>query len=136
LTPPGISSTARAKSLAELSFVSELLSVSVRVVVRHHVEGVGDGEGARAGRDLFAAEAARVARAVPLLVVLDDGRGRAVEEGEAVEQRLAVVGVAAHHRPLVVRQPVGFVQHRVGHADLAHVVQERAEEESGRLGRS
>src|SRR5207248_11727297 len=97
------------------------------------VEGVGDGEDACVEIDLLALQAQRVARPVPPLVVLShDARGP-FEELDAAKYPLPVQRVLPHPDPLLLRQRRGLAQYRVGHPDLADVVEERAELQRARL---
>ena len=61
-------------------------SLAVGPVVRDRVERVGDGEDARAERDLLAAHPVRIAGAVPTLVVRADHLdARPLEERDAAD---------------------------------------------------
>jgi hypothetical protein len=102
-------------------------SRAIDAVARDRVEGVGDGEDARVEVDLFGAQAARVTRPVPLLVVLPDDARRPFQKFDALQNLLAVHGVTAHVHPFLRAELRGLVQDGVRHADLADVVQERAE---------
>jgi hypothetical protein len=96
---------------------------AVWAVGRQRVERVGDREHARGERDLLAREAVGVAAAVPALVVVADDQRRLVEEVDVAQDRGADLGVAGDAAELVARQRRRLEQDRVGHADLADVVQ-------------
>ena len=99
----------------------------VRAVGGQRVERVGDREHARGERDRVAREAVRVARAVPALVVVADDELALAEEVDVAQDLRADHGVAAHQRVLLLGQRAGLEQDRVGHGDLADVVQQEAE---------
>ena len=84
--------------------------------------------------DLLAAQARRVAGAVPLLLVLEDDDRGGAQVVDALQQRPAQLGVALHLDPLVGGERPGLEQHAVAHADLADVVEERAVLDDGQLG--
>src|ERR1041385_1105198 len=100
---------------------------TVDPITRHRVEGVGHGEDACVDVNLLALQPQRVARPVPLLVVLRDDARRAFEEFDAAQNLLPVQRMLAHPRPLVLRERGGLSEYRVGDSDLADVVKERAE---------
>src|SRR5689334_4062861 len=80
---------------------------TVGAVARDRVDGIGDGEDPGPERDLVLAQPVRVAAAVPALVVVQYDVDGAVEEGDRVEDPRPGLGVAAHERPLAVRQRPG-----------------------------
>src|SRR5215212_190912 len=82
----------------------------VDAVARDGVEGVRDGEDARVLVYLLVAQAQRVARAVPLLVVLRDDARRAFEELYPAKDSLPVQRVLAHLHPLALAQRAGLAQ--------------------------
>jgi hypothetical protein len=99
----------------------------VRPVVGHRVEGVGDRENSCAQRDRLAGETEWVPRPVPALVVADDDLARSsVKVSDADNDPLAQAGMLLHRQPLVIGQRAWLEQDRVGDADLAHVVEEKA----------
>ena len=59
---------------------------------------------ARPQRDLLPGQPVRVARPVPAIVVVADGRDGVAEEAEAVDDPRALLGVALHQRPLLARE--------------------------------
>ena len=71
---------------------------------------------------LSAHQPARIAPAVPPLVVAPAAGDQAVHERHRLEDALALRGVRAKHRDLFGRQLAGLVEHVVAHADLADVV--------------
>ena len=98
---------------------------TVRAVRRHRVPGVAGEADAAGERDLAAGEPVRVSVAVPALVL---GADRRCEVGERADRRhdpLADRGMRAHDPPLRVGQLARLLQDRLGHAELADVVQER-----------
>jgi hypothetical protein len=101
------------------------------------VEHIGDRRDPAGQRDVLALEPARVAVAVPLLVVgVGDGRGHLERRGVgADEDAVADLRVALHHRELVDRQAPGLEQDAVGDPQLADVVHRAgdAEQLAGRL---
>src|SRR5262249_32349448 len=80
----------------------ERLGLRVRAVPGDRVEGVDDHEDPGAQRDLLASEPARIAAAVPLLVVRVDDWHRALQERDLLDQLLADLRVAPHDLPLFV----------------------------------
>src|ERR1044072_8067537 len=99
----------------------------VDAVARHRVEGVGHGEDSRVDVNLLATKSQRIARPVPLLVVLRDDARSALQKFDAAQNLRAVQRILAHPRPLVLRERGGLPEYRVGPSDLADVVEERAE---------
>ena len=119
----------------------------------HRLERVRDAEHAAGERDVLALELVRVAAAVPALVQVEHPLGDLGHAG-ALDDVAAQRGVALHLEELVVGEPRGLQQHRVGDADLADVVEDagrpelvdlllatcrsrgRARRRTGRRGRS
>ena len=79
----------------------------------------------RAERDLLPSQAVRIAGAVEALVMVADRRNGVAEEAEPVDDARALVGVALHQRPLLLRQARRLQQDRVRDRQLADVVEER-----------
>ena len=98
---------------------------AVGAVRRQRIVDVHDAEDAGAERDLFAFEAARVAAAVPFLVVAVGDVERPLQVGDRLEHLPGVGGMHVHERPLVVGQRVGLEQDAVGDAHLADIMQQR-----------
>ena len=97
--------------------------LAVGAVGGHRLERVGGEDDPRLEGDGVAGEAVRVAAAVEALVVVAhpvrlERHVGGLDDVEP-EQR-----VALHHLVLVVGEPAGLVEDRVGHADLADVVQQ------------
>src|SRR5581483_6722242 len=105
------------------------LRLPVRAVGGDRLERVRDEDDARAERDLLARETERVARAVEMLVVVEDPPVDRLD-AETVEERVPELGVALDDRELLVRQLAGRAQDRVREADLAEVMQEPGETEA------
>ncbi|MPN13026.1 hypothetical protein SDC9_160346 [bioreactor metagenome] len=108
----------------------------VRTERDQRVEDVGDGDDASFERNIGAAQAVRVAAAVPLLVVAESN------DAGGFEQFVVVLAddLGTHHRVLVHDLPffgvelAGFEQDGVGDADLADVVhRRRVEDDVGRF---
>ena len=101
--------------------------LAVRLLGGHRVECVGDGEDARRERDLLGLEAARVAGAVPLLVVRADHLAR-----EPIQVRRVGDDPLAEPRMLADLVQLAFVQRplleqdRVRHGEHADVVEPEA----------
>ena len=94
---------------------------------RHGVEGVGHVHDPRVERNVVGQQAEGIALAVgPLMVQLDDREMR-LEEGYLAENAGAKAGMATDLLELVGRQRTRLAQDVVGDADLADVVQQRAE---------
>src|SRR3954471_15903183 len=113
-------------------------AAAVGAVARDGVDGVGHREDARPQRDAVLLQAGRIAAAVPALVVVQHDVDGTVEERDRVEDPRPGLRVAAHQRPLRVRQRPRLLQDRVGHRELADVVQQEAVRElwvGGLLGR-
>src|SRR5205809_161966 len=66
---------------------------------QHRVERVGDVDDPGAERDVLAGQPVGVARTVPALVVVADGRHSVVQEAEPVDNARALVGVTLHQVP-------------------------------------
>src|SRR5712691_8315201 len=101
--------------------------LTVRPVGGHRVERVDHRHDAGADRDLRAGEARGVARAVDVLVMMEHEQARPLELREQPDNRPAVLRVLLHQRPLLVGEPGGTLQHRVGNPHLADVVQQRGQ---------
>ena len=87
------------------------------------VEGVRDGNDARAEWDLIAGETLGIAAAVEALVVVAHDRGD-LRLTRRRHHRGAVGGVELDDRVLAVGELFGLVQDLPGGVDLAHVVQQ------------
>src|SRR5437868_2654424 len=101
--------------------------LAVRPGGRHRVEGVADEDDPRLERDLLAALAVRIARAVPVLVAGADDRAHVLEPLDRRDDPLAELGMGLHERALLGGEPARLGEDRRGDADLADVVEERAE---------
>jgi hypothetical protein len=121
-------------SLHLLDRLLERHARTVGTVADHRVHRVSDGEQPRAQRDLRAAQAARVAHAVPALVVGDDDLPRDRRETGSGDQSLADLGMLAHDVDLAEVEWAGLEEHRVRHTDLADIVEQEAEGDL-RIGR-
>src|SRR5207248_6329075 len=98
-------------------------ALAVRPVVRHGIEAVGH-RGDRSGlRDLVALETARIAAAVPALVVAAGDIGGEVGAVAAREELAAPHRVLLDHHPFFRAETVRAAEDAVGHAHLADVVQ-------------
>ena len=98
---------------------------AVHAVARHRVQGVGNREDPRPGRNLLAYESVRVAVAVPALVVrAHDVHAGPLQQRDAREHLLAEDRVGLHQRALRLGERCGLLQHPVRDADLADVVQQ------------
>ena len=93
----------------------------------HRVEGVGDVDDAGEQRDLVAPQAVRIAAPVRLLVVQLDDRQVRLEERHRPEDLRAEHGMALDDLEFVVGERAGLAEDGVADADLADVVQQRAE---------
>ena len=98
---------------------------AVRPVGGHRVPGVADQADAARERDVLPREAVGIAAAVPALVLRPHGGREVGERADRVDDPRADRRVLAHHVPLGGGQAAGLAQDRVGHADLADVVQQR-----------
>ncbi len=101
--------------------------LAVDAVAGERVEDVGDRDDPPLDRDRLALQPARVAAAVPLLLVAERDRGGHVEDrgGGAAHEPVALLGVGLDDRALLGRERAGLEQDRVGDRDLADVVQGR-----------
>ena len=99
--------------------------LAVDAIARERVEYVRHRDDPSLDWDLLACEPARVAAAVPLLVVAQRNGGREVEDrrGGATEETMALLGVRLDDRPLGGRQGPGLQEDRVGDRHLPDVVQ-------------
>ena len=107
--------------------------LAVDAVLDHRVERVAHGDHPGAERDRRAAEAVGVAAAVPPLVARADERHQVGEVGDGLEDARADVRVLLHARHLLGAQRAGLAEDRLGDADLADVVQQRAQADDPRL---
>src|SRR5665647_2397378 len=107
-------------------------------IARQRVEDICDGDDASLQRNLLAGEPARIAGAVPALVVRPRDDGGDVQQllTGAGEQRMACLRVALHLDTLWGVERAGLSEHRVGDRDLADVVQRAHETEKLGSGRN
>src|SRR3954451_6940517 len=98
---------------------------TVGAVRRHRVEGVADRHDAGAERYLLTHQAVRIAAPVIALVTRADQPRHALERRCRAQDAVADDGVLAHEAPLGVVERARLVENRVGHGDLADVVQLR-----------
>ena len=107
--------------------LGEGVSGPVDPIRGQRVEHVGHRHDAGPLGDLLAPDAERVPRAVPPLVMAERhvGRLRDHRRLRARQQAVAVGGVLLDHRVLGRVETARLEQHRVGHTDLADVVQGR-----------
>ena len=114
----------RARALAQL-LARDLGAgrAPVDAVARHRLVSVRNREDARLERNLVATQAKRIAAAVRALVVRADP-GRHILHVGAVDDQRADLRMLLHLRPLVIRELPGLREDRVGHGDLADVVEE------------
>jgi AcrR family transcriptional regulator len=103
----------------------------VRPLAAQRVVDVGDAHDPSDERDRGALDAERVPGAVPPLVVRLGDLGRHLEHRGRVagEDAMPHRRVGLHHLVLLDRQRAGLAQHRVGHGDLADVVEAGREPE-------
>jgi len=114
----------RARRLLELGErLLDLHAAAVEARRGHGLEGVRDAEHAAGERDVLAGELLGIAAAVPALVQVEHPVGD-LRHARALDDVAAERGVALHLEELVVGEPGGLEQHRVGHADLADVVED------------
>ena len=131
-TPEGLQEGAHHRGVELLARAAQQLGAAlaggerrpVRTFVGHGVVGVDYAERPRHDGDLVSGQPVRVTVAVEAFVMVTDARHEVV-----VEQRRHDLGadrrVLAHELPLLGVQRTGLVQHAVGDADLADVVQVR-----------
>src|SRR3954451_3440775 len=101
---------------------------AVGTVGGHGAERVSHAHDARGDRDLLARQPVGIPAAVPALVAgPHDVPDVLQRSAHTVQHPLARDRVAAHDVPLLVAQRTGLVDDLLGHADLADVVQQRAE---------
>ncbi len=108
--------------------------LAVRPIRGHGVERIDDGEDPGPQRDRLTGQAARVTGAVPPLLVAQHDVERRLEELDVLQHPVAHLRVLLHHGPLFLGQLARLEQDRVGDADLAHVVQDRAPADPRQLG--
>src|SRR5439155_11344340 len=99
----------------------------VRAVGGHRVEGVADEDDPRLDRDLLAGLAVGIALPVPALVAAPHDLAHLREPVDRLEDPLAELRVHLDDLPLLRRQRPGLEQDARRDADLADVVEERAE---------
>ncbi len=91
---------------------------------RHGVEAVGDGQDPGGQRDRLAGQAAGVAGAVVVLVVVGHAGQEVVELLEVLEDVHADLDVRLDRPVFLGRQRLGLLEHHVVDADLADVVEQ------------
>ena len=102
-------------------------AATVRPVGGHGVEGVADEDDARLERDELAGELVRIPAAVPPLVTMAHDRADVLQAVDRRDDPLAELGVRLDHRALLDGEVPGLGQDLGRDADLADVVEERAE---------
>src|SRR5207253_1435256 len=107
----------------------------VRPVRGHRVERVANEDDPRLDRDLLAGLAVRVAVPVPALVAAPHDRANLGQTGDRLEDPLAELGMQLDDLPLLGRERSGFKEDARRDADLADVVEERAQLDSLQRGR-
>ena len=98
---------------------------SVWTVRDERVEAIHDRQNARADRNVFAAQARRVAGAVPVLVVRPDDRHDRIGEVDRGKNVRTQRHVRLHRVELLGREPAGLVENVLRDAQLAGVVEQR-----------
>ena len=106
---------------------------AVGAVGNHGVQGIGDGEYARADGDILAAEAAGVAGAVEELLVGEDDLGGVAEKGDASEHVVADLAVGAHDLLFLVVERAGLAEDAVGDGHLADIVEKGGAGKDGEI---
>src|SRR6185503_20373489 len=105
-------------------------TLAVRPVGGHRVERVAHEDDPGLDRNLLAGLAVGIAGAVPALMAPADDRPHLRETLDRREDPLAELGVRLDHAPLLRRQRPRLEQDARRDADLADVVEERAELEA------
>ena len=100
-------------------------SGAVRTLGRERVETVDDSQYSRANRDLFSAQAGRIAHAIPALVMAPDERRHRAGERHRAHDLRAHLRVDLHLPPLVRRERAGLGQDVLGNGQLADIVKQR-----------
>src|SRR5262245_24493504 len=95
---------------------------AIGAVGGHRFVRVGNGEDPRLERDRLARQVMGITAAVDPLVVRQHP-GADVAQVRVIEDPRAQLGMAAHLRPFLFRQLAGLLEHGVGDAELADVVQ-------------
>jgi hypothetical protein len=103
------------------------LRLLVRAAAHDHFERVRRGDDVRLHRDVVACEPLRIAVSVIALVVRANDRDEVAQRLDRGEDRCADGRVRAHEHPFVLRERAGLVEDGVRDADLADVVQRRAQ---------
>src|SRR5580692_7717177 len=99
---------------------------TIRAVGDDGIEGIGNGENARAEWNFIALETAGIAAAVEVFLVGINDVASFGEEGNFLEHLVAVVAMLAHDLFFFLVQLSGFEQNAIGNGDLANVVKKRA----------
>ena len=94
---------------------------------RHDLDRVGDGDDAGTEGDLVARETVRVPGTVPAFVMVADDRPGRREQVERLEERVADLRVRLDDRALLLVERPRLEEDTVGDADLADVVEDRAQ---------
>ncbi len=105
----------------------DALRLLVRAAAHDDFEGIRGSDDVRLDRDRVAGELLGVAGAIEALVVRGDDRHEVAQGLDGREDGAADRRVRAHEHPLVGGERPGLIQDRVGHADLADVMEQRAE---------
>src|SRR5436305_7068349 len=98
----------------------------VDAVARHRLVSVADGENRGLDRNLFLAQAIRIAGPIRALVVAEDPAADIVELA-ARENPCTELRMPPHLRHLLVGERTGLAEDRVGDPDLADVVEDARE---------
>ena len=80
---------------------------------------------ARAQRDVLPAQPVGVSRPVVPFVVVPDGRQCVLEKAEVLDEARTLFGVPSHDDPIEVAERLRLEEDRLGHSELADVVEVR-----------
>ncbi len=100
------------------------MGASVGTVAGERIPGVGDGDNARAERDVFTGDAVGVAVAIPALVVIPDDGELAVAGPDGAENLFADQTVTLDFFELFHGEGAVFAEDGFADADFADVVEE------------
>ncbi len=98
----------------------------VAAVAGDGVVGIGDGDDARAERNIFSRQCLRVSGSIEKFVMVQDHAADARERHQRLQQFSAEGYVGLHRVPLFQIQRAALIQDRFGDAHFADIVQDRA----------
>ena len=107
--------------------------VAIGPVVQHGIESIGDGDDARAERNLFTAQATWIVRTIEGLMVGEDDIGGVTQERDAREHVAANVTMRAHDHLFGVVERPRPAKNRIWDGHLADIMKKSGASENTQI---